>query len=374
MDLRHGTNPHQRARIVGPSALIVRHGVPSCINLLDALSAWPLVHETADAIRGPVAASFKHVSPAGAATAGHLDDAAMTAWGLSGAVGPLTAAYIRARDADPKSSFGDMIAVSDPVDAELADFLSRVVSDGIVAPGFEPGTVASLARKKRGTFLVLEADPGFAPPRWESRDVFGTTLEQERDRPISSSVLPDGLPRWAMRDCLLGLMTVRYTQSNSVALIKDGAALAIGSGQQNRVDCVRLAAGKAATWWLRRSPSIQAMGRPRGIPRQDWLNWQIRVADGDMTAGQRSDFAGLFPGHDACIDAPARSAWLERLSGATLVSDGYLPFRDNIEQAHRIGVRCVVEPGGSVRSDDVAAACDEAGMTLIRTGLRLFHH
>ncbi len=386
MRLRYGINPHQRATVTGAdppgrtgsAPVLVRNGQPSYINLLDALNAWQLVREAAAAIGGPVAASFKHVSPAGVACAGELDDAALEAWGLDAAIGDLTSAYVRARDADPKSSFGDMIAVSDPVDAELADLVRRVVADGIVAPGFEPGTVATLAAKKHGQFLVLEADVNYQPPAWERRDVFGLLLEQERDlAPVSAELLTGGgsrLPESAVRDALLGLITLRYTQSNSVALVRDGMTLGIGAGQQSRVDCVKLSAAKTRIWWLRRHDLIRTLPLVPGMPRQDRLNWQVRLAEGDMTPGQRAEFSRLFPGGPDALSGSARAQWIERLDEITLTSDGYLPFRDNVEHASQVGVRHVVEPGGSARSAEVAAVCAELGMTLTRTGLRLFHH
>jgi phosphoribosylaminoimidazolecarboxamide formyltransferase/IMP cyclohydrolase len=286
---------------------------------------------------------------------------------------------VRARDADPKCSFGDMIAVSQPVDAGLAAFLAKVVSDGIIAPGYEPGTLAVLAAKKRGTFLVLEADPGYQPSPWERREVFGMTLAQERDAaPLTADLLSVAagppLPSGAVTDALLGLAAVRYTQSNSVVLVRDGMTLGIGAGQQSRVDCVRLAAAKAATWWLRRHPLIAGLPVVAGMSRQDRLNWQIRMAGADMTPGQLAEFGQLFPGVAPGLGGPERAEWLARLDGVTLVSDGYLPFRDNIEHASRAGVRYVIEPGGSSRAADVEAACAEHGMTLVRTGLRLFHH
>jgi phosphoribosylaminoimidazolecarboxamide formyltransferase/IMP cyclohydrolase len=390
MQLRYGTNPHQSARVAGSAGagpgraagpVRVVHGRPSYINLLDALNGWQLVREAAIAAGGPAAASFKHVSPAGVAVAGPVDPAAREAWGLDAAPGPLTSAYVRARDADPKSSFGDMIAVSEPVDAELAGFVRRVVADGIIAPGFEAGAVAALAAKKDGAFLILEADPAWQPPAWERREVFGLVLEQERDvLPITAGLLTvagDGaLPAGAARDAVLGLVTLRFTQSNSVAVVRDGMTLGIGAGQQNRVDCVRLAAAKAATWWLRRHPQVRALAGTgaAALSRQDRLNWQIRLADGDMAPGQVAEFSRLFPALAPAISADARTAWAARLDEVTLVSDGFLPFRDNIEHASRAGVRYVTEPGGSSRADDIAAACAEHGMTLIRTGLRLFHH
>jgi phosphoribosylaminoimidazolecarboxamide formyltransferase / IMP cyclohydrolase len=380
VDLRYGINPHQAARTVdGPGTAPVRvvSGTPSYINLLDALSAWQLVGEATAATGRIAATSFKHVSPAGAALAGALDSTAGEAWGVDPrSAGPLTSAYVRARDADPKSSFGDLIAVSHPVDAELADLLSRVVSDGIIAPGYHPGTVASLAAKKRGTFLVLEAVPDIEPPPWERRDHHGLILEQQRDRtPITADLL-DGATstddtRW---DALLGLVTARHTQSNSVVLVANGMAVGIGAGQQNRVDCVRLAAAKTRTWWLRRHPHIRGLPIPTGMTRQDHLNWQIRMADADMTRTQRAQFAALFPTTDPDLSPTDRADWIGQLDDLTLVSDGFLPFRDNIDHAASIGVRHVVEPGGSIRADDVAEACAEQGITLTRTGRRLFNH
>lgn len=379
MDLRYGINPHQAARVVdsaGPAPLQVRSGQPSYINLLDALNGWQLVREAAVATDEVVAASFKHVSPAGAASSGPVDVVMRRTWGLDDTTGRLTSAYVRARDADPKSSFGDMIAVSEPVDAELADLLSRVIADGIIAPGFEPGTMAVLTAKKRGTFLVFEADPGFRSPEWERRDVHGLLLEEQRDvAPITADLLASSeLPATVVTDSLLGLVTVRYTQSNSVALVKEGMTLGIGAGQQNRVDCVRLAGAKAATWWLRRHPHIEQLPVVEAMTRQDRLNWQMRMADADMTVGQSAEFAGLVGGYAAAVEPAARAAWIDQLDGLTLASDGFLPFRDNIDHASRVGVRHVVEPGGSIRSSEVEAACLEHGITLTRTGRRLFHH
>ncbi|HWD02520.1 MAG TPA: phosphoribosylaminoimidazolecarboxamide formyltransferase [Amycolatopsis sp.] len=379
MDLRYGMNPHLDARVVsgahdGPAK--VCHGEPSYINLLDALSGWQLVRDASIAMGKAVAASFKHVSPAGAAAVGPLDATACESWGIDSTAGPLVSAYLRARDADPKSSFGDMIAVSEPVDAELADLLSRVVADGIIAPGFDTGTVGVLARKKRGTFLVLEADPAFQQPEWERRDVFGLVVEQQRDRtPVIADLLaPAKVAPDKVIDALLGLVTMRYTQSNSVAVVKDGMTLGIGAGQQNRVDCVRLAASKVRTWWLRRHDVVRSLPHVTDMSRQERLNWQIRLADTDMTAAQLTEFARLFPGVTSRLTESARSDWVGQLDHLTLVSDGFLPFRDNIDHASRIGVRHVVEPGGSSRSDEVATACAEYGITLTRTGLRLFHH
>ena len=317
MQLRYGMNPHQDASItLPPGAAPVRviSGAPSAINVLDALSGWQLVREVAAATGAPAAASFKHVSPAGVAVAGQLDLTAQGTWSPGASPGPLTSAYIRARDADPKSSFGDMIAVSEPVDAELAAFLGGVVADGIIAPGFEPGAAGLLAAKKRGSFLVLEADAAYQPPASEQRDVFGLVLEQQRDAiPITAASLAVAggpLPAAAVTDALTGLITLRYTQSNSVTLIGAGATLAVAAGQQNRVDCVRLAAAKAATWRLRRHQAIRDLPVVPGMTRQDRLNWQTRLADGDMTPWQAAEFGLLFPG------TAASAAGTRRLAGS----------------------------------------------------------
>jgi AICAR transformylase/IMP cyclohydrolase PurH len=360
MEFRYGINPQQAAEYDG-SAVRILNGQPSYINMLDALNAWQLVREASRALGRTVAASFKHVSPAGAALSGPIDPVTADLYGMDD-VGPVASAYLRARDADPKSSFGDFAAVSAPVDAELAALLSTVVCDGIVAPGFEPGTVATLSAKKGGRFLVVEADPDFVPPQRETREVFGMRLTQDRDRMpltrelLSQSTSGPALPSTAVDDLLLGLAVLRYTQSNSVCYVKDGATLGIGAGQQSRVDCTRLAGGKVDIWWLRRHPAVRVLLDVKpGTRRQDLINEQIRYIEEDLTAVERAE-------------------WMERLSGVSFVSDGYLPFRDNVDHAVRHGVRYIAEPGGSIRSDDVAEACRKHGITLVRTGLRLFHH
>ncbi|WP_436531769.1 hypothetical protein [Actinoplanes sp. HUAS TT8] len=354
MNLRYGLNPHQRPATAIPvdphrRPFRVRHGEPSYVNVLDAAGAWQLVREAAAALGRPAAASFKHVSPAGAAVAGGIDEVTAATYRLDRAsISSVTSAYVRARDADPKSSYGDFVAVSEPVDAELADLLSRVVSDGIVAPGYEPGVVATLSRKKSGRFLILEADPTFVPPPTETREVYGLRLTQPRD-PVELNrdlLAGHGLPDSAVDDLLLGLVVVKHTQSNSVAYLRDGMTLGIGAGQQSRVDCTRLAGAKVDTWWLRRHPALRPPAP--GARIQDVIDRQMSLAE------------------------PAE--WRRRLDGVAFVSDGALPFPDNVEHAARHGVRYVAEPGGSLRSDDVAAACARLGVTLVHTGVRLFQH
>ncbi len=378
--MRYGMNPHQAARAVeGKLPVAVVNGEPSLINYLDALNAWQLVREAREAIGRPIAASFKHVSPAGVATAGVIDACMQESWGVSDvASDSLLSAYITARDADPKSSFGDMIAVSEPVDQPFADFVGRIVADGIIAPAFEPGAIDKLSSKKDGRFLVLQADLAYAPPEWEIREVFGMRFEQQRNiAPISPAVWNSAdLGTAAAHDATLSLICLRYTQSNSVALFKDGLSIGIAAGQQNRVDCVRLAAAKARVWWLRRHPRVRALQTTQKITRQDRLNWQIRFAEGAMTSMQLREFASLFGDAAAneFTDTSWRGSWVNTLGDVTMGSDGFLPFRDNVDYAAEIGVKTIIEPGGSVRTPDVRAAAQELGITHIETGLRLFHH
>lgn len=377
--MRYGMNPHQSASIVAGHGPRVINGEPSMINYLDALNAFELVREADAATGKPAAASFKHVSPAGAALAGAVDVTAARIWRVAEAEdGGLLSAYVRARDADPKSSFGDVVALSRPADLATAEFLRTVICDAVIAPGFEPGTVGILAAKRGGEFLVLEADPGRVPPASERRDVLGVTVEQERDAVPVATVLPDDgtLEETTRTDALLGLVALRYTQSNSVALVRDGAAIGIGAGQQNRVDCVRLAGAKARTWWLRRHPFVDELPGADGMGRQDRLNWQIRFAGQEMTAAQLGEFESRFgaEARSRYEDAGWREEWFATLSGVTMTSDGYLPFRDNVEHAAAAGVTTIVEPGGSTRANEVADSAALHGIAHVKTGLRLFHH
>ncbi len=377
--MRYGMNPHQSASIVAGHGPRVINGEPSMINYLDALNAFELVREADAATGKPAAASFKHVSPAGAALAGSVDATAARIWRVDEADdGGLLSAYVRARDADPKSSFGDVVALSRPVGLATAEFLRTVVCDAVIAPGFEPGAAGVLAAKRGGGFLVLEADPGRVPPASERRDVLGVTIEQDRDTVPVATVLPDDgtLDAKTRTDALLGLVTLRYTQSNSVAFVRDGAALGIGAGQQNRVDCVRLAGAKARTWWLRRHPFVDDLPSVGGMGRQDRLNWQIRCAGQEMTAAQLQEFESLFgtEARSRYEDATWRGEWTATLSGVTMTSDGYLPFRDNVEHAAAAGVTTIVEPGGSTRTSEVADSAASHSIAHVQTGLRLFHH
>lgn len=375
LHMRYGMNPHQSAALLSGGPRIV-NGDPSLINYLDALNAFALTTE-ADRLTGlPAAASFKHVSPTGVAVAGPVDDLAAETWNVTDA-GPQLSAYVRARDADPKSSFGDVVAFSRPVGLEAAEFLRGVISDAVIAPGFEGGVVDVLRQKKAGRFLVFEADPATDLPARERWDVHGAVIEQDRDDVDLSEALSSVLPVGGGRvDALVGIVAAKYTQSNSVVMVRDGAAVGIGAGQQNRVDCVRLAGGKALVWWLRRHDAVRTLPTPEGMKRQDRLNWQVRFAGQEMTRSQLVEFASLF-GMEAraLYDEPTwRARWADELGGITLVSDGYLPFRDNVEHAAEYGVSTIIEPGGSTRTPEVVAAAREHNIAHVQTGLRLFHH
>ena len=384
MDLRYGINPGQKAAVepVGHGEWPVRvlHGSPSYVNMLDALNSWQLVREASGALNRVAATSFKHVSPAGAALAGTIDDVTADLYGVDRvSLGQVASAYLRARDADPKSSYGDFAAVSHPVDAELADLLTRVVSDGIIAPGYAPGTVDTLRKKKDGRFLILEADDEFVPPERERREVFGLRLDRQRDlMALSAELLKDivcgTLPPAARDDLLLGLVVMRYTQSNSSCYLRDGVTLGISAGQQSRVDCTRLAGEKADIWWLRGHPTVRALAFAPDVRRQDRINWQIRFIEGDLTPDETTRLASVLTEPAEVLTAQQRTDWLAGLKEVAFVSDGALPFRDNVDHAFRHGVGYIAEPGGSIRSDEVEAACREHGITLVHTGVRLFHH
>lgn len=386
--LRYGMNPHQQpatVEAVGARPPIrAVHGVPSMVNMLDAVNAWALVREASAACGLPAAASFKHVSPAGAALAGPVDAVAAATFGVDATtIGPLTSAYVRARDADPRSSYGDMIAVSEPVDAELAELLRRLPSDGIIAPGYAPGTVAVLAAKKGGRFLVLEADPDVAPPVEEVREIGGLRLVQHRDDlPLTRDLLTAAaqgvpvalLPAPAITDLLLGLVVLRHTQSNALAYLRDGMALGIGAGQQSRIDGTRLAGAKTDTWWLRRHPAVAGLAFPASVPLSEQVSWRIRLAEGGLDTLERARLTACVLDGITELAAGERAAWLRRLDGVAFVSDGAIPFRDNIDEAARHGVRHVAEPGGALRSAEVESACRDHGILRLSGMPRLFHH
>jgi len=385
MKLKYGANPHQsfaEATPLDPATqpVEVLNGNPSFINLLDGLNAWQLVREAKLATGLPAAASFKHVSPAGAALAVPLTPELEQAYEVEGqSLTPSALAYVRARGADPKCSFGDFAALSDVVDEATAAFLAGVVSDGVIAPGFEPKALERLAAKKGGAFIVLRADPDFVPPARESRDLFGMKLVQDRNAHVVSNadlaaVVCGELTPEAERDLLLGLVALKYTQSNSVGYALGGQMIGIGAGQQSRVDCTKLAGAKADLWWLRTHPKVLGLRFRKGVKKQERINWRVRYIEGDLTPSEHEALAAALDGTLDLLHDDERRQWIERLSGVSLVSDGFIPFRDNIEQAQRHGVRFIAQPGGSTRDDDIEAACREYGITLVHTKLRLFHH
>jgi phosphoribosylaminoimidazolecarboxamide formyltransferase/IMP cyclohydrolase len=384
MKLKYGANPHQgfaSAEAVGGALPIeVLSGRPSYINLLDALNAWQLVREARAATGLPAAASFKHVSPAGAALAVPLEPDLAQAYEVSGeALTPAALAYVRARGADPKCSFGDFAALSEPVDEATATFLRGVVSDGIIAPAYAPEALAILRAKKGGDFIVVRADPSFEPPARESREVFGVRLEQDRNaHRVTAADLAEvvcgELTAEARRDLLLGLVALKFTQSNSVGYALGGQMIGIGAGQQSRVDCTKLAGAKADLWHLRRHPKVLGLRFRKGVRRQDRVNWRVRFIEGDLTRGEEAALREALDHPQELLTDGERREWLGRLDGVSLVSDGFIPFRDNVDHAARHGVRFIAEPGGSTRDDEVEAACREHGITLVHTKLRLFHH
>ena len=383
--LRYGCNPHQGQAALeiadgAPAPIEVRAGQPSMINLLDALNAWQLVRELRDALGLPAAASFKHVSPAGAAVAVPLSPALRQAYEVGEReLSPLATAYARARGTDPKSSFGDFVALSDPVDAATAEYLRGVVSDGVVAPAFEPEALATLKAKKNGAFVVLKADAGYQPPAVERREVFGVALAQQRNaRRIGPGDVRewagDELPATAVRDLVLALATAKFTQSNAVVYAVDGQTIGVGAGQQSRVDCTKLAGAKADVWHLGRHPQVLGLRFRPGVKRQQRINWRVRYIEGDLTPTEDEDFRRALATPAPSLANAERNRWRQQLTEVALASDGFIPFRDNVDHAQRHGVRYLAQPGGSARDREVAAACREHGIAMVRTGVRLFHH
>lgn len=387
LPLKYGCNPDQRpASVSAPGGLPfrVRNGRPGYINLLDALNAWQLVRELKRACGLPAAASFKHVSPAGAALGLPLDETDVRALRAEGicAPSPIACAYIRARGADRMSSFGDFAALSDVCDESTAAFLRREVSDGIIAPGYTPEALALLTQKRGGNYTILEIDPDYAPPSLERREVFGVTFTQARSaQPIGPACLENvvtarrDLPETAVRDLLVALVTLRYTQSNSVCFAAGGQAIGVGAGQQSRIHCTRLAGDKADLWHLRRHPKVLELPFLPGIgrPARDNAVDQYLGAEPEAVLADGA-WQALFSARPEPLTADERRAWLGGVTGVALGSDAFFPFADNIERAARSGVSYIAEPGGSVRDEEVVAACDRHGIAMAFTGLRLFHH
>ena len=375
LSLRYGLNPHQapaRAYVEGKALPItVRNGQPGYINLLDALQAWQLVRELQTTFGLPAAASFKHVTPAGAALGLPLPtDLAASCRVQAEGLSALACAYARARGADRMASFGDFAALSAPVDEDTAEILAREVSDGVVAPGYTPAALERLRGKKGGGYLVLEIDPAWVPSAVERREVFGITLEEPRnDAALSLGEVVTqrrDIPADARRDMLVAAITLKYTPSNSVALAWDGQAVGVGAGQQSRIHCTRLACGKAETWWLRRHPRALALRFAAGTPRP--------ARDNAVDAWLEGEVPDILLERAEPLSAAERADWLGRMRGLSLASDGFIPFRDNVDRAARSGVRYIWQPGGSGRDAEVIAAADAHGMVMCCSGQRLFLH
>lgn len=386
LTLRYGCNPHQSdARAYssdGKLPFTVLNGAPGYINLLDALNSWQLVRELKEVLNLPAAASFKHLSPAGAAVAVPISDALQGAYFVDDLdLSPLATAYARARGADRLSSFGDWVALSDEVDQSTARLLSREVSDGIIAPGYQPEAFDILKKKKGGSYVILQMDESYAPAGPETRDVFGVVLEQTRNtRSINTEMLTNIVTKNkevssdAERDMLVATIALKYTQSNSMCVVFDGQVIGNGAGQQNRLACTEIAAGKAEAWYLRQHPDILNFKFRKGLKRPEKINAIEAYLRGDMTREERRVWEAYFDTMPLPLSEDARRAWIGQMDDIALSSDAFIPFRDNIDRAARTGVKYVVETGGSVRDDDVIAACDEYGMLLVMTGVRLFHH
>lgn len=384
--LRYGCNPHQTPARVhrdgGPLPFEVLNGSPGYINLLDAFNSWQLVRELKQALGQPAAASFKHVSPAGAAVAVPMSEDLRRASFVDDLdLSPAALAYARARGADRLSSYGDWVALSEPVDISVARLIRRETSDGIIAPAYDPEAVEILSKKKKGNYPILRIDPDYSPPENESREVFGITMEQRRNDRVPGPDLFErvvterkDLPDSAQRDLLVATIALKYTQSNSVCFALDGQVIGLGAGQQNRVACVDLAAGKAARWYLRQHPDALALPFQRGLNRAEKINVIEGYIAGDMTPTEQAAWEASLQQATEPMSGNRKREWLDGLSGVSISSDAFFPFRDNIDRAARMGVKYVLQPGGSIRDDDVIAAADDYGMTMCFSGLRLFHH
>ena len=367
LELKYGCNPNQKPSRVymksGELPFKVLNGKPGYINLLDAMNSWQLVQELKEATSLPAAASFKHVSPAGAAVAVPLSDALKQAYFVEGIeLSPVATAYIRARGADRMSSYGDFVALSDPCDAQTASFLQREVSDGIIAPAYSEAALEILKTKRKGSYLVIQMDPSYVPAEKETKTVFGVTFEQKRNED-------------AKRDLLLSLITLKYTQSNSVCYAKDGQAIGIGAGQQSRVHCTRLAGNKADIWYLRQSPQALSLPFKSDVRRPDRDNAiDVYLSDECMDLLGTDEWKRIFTEKPPVFLPDEKAKWLKTATGVSLGSDAFFPFGDNIERAHKSGVSYVAQSGGSIRDDNVIETADKYGMFMAMTHIRLFHH
>lgn len=388
LELKYGCNPNQKpSRIYmenGELPIEVLNGKPGYINFLDAFNGWQLVKELKKATGLPAATSFKHVSPAGAAVGLPLSDTLAKIYWVDdlGELSPLACAYARARGADRMSSYGDFIALSDVCDVPTANMIKREVSDGIIAPGYEPEALEILKSKKKGNYNVIQIDPDYVPEEIERKQVFGITFEQGRnelniDKDFFSNIVTKNkeLTEQAKIDLAISMITLKYTQSNSVCYVKDGQAIGIGAGQQSRIHCTRLAGQKADNWWLRQSPQVMGLQFKDEIRRADRDN-AIDIYMGDEYMDVLADGAweNIFKVKPEVFTREAKREWLDKLSGVALGSDAFFPFGDNIERAHKSGVAYVAQPGGSIRDDNVIDTCDKYNMVMVFTGIRLFHH
>ena len=387
--LKYGCNPNQKpSRIYMDDdrdlPIEVLSGRPGYINFLDAFNGWQLVRELKAATGLPAATSFKHVSPAGAAVGLPLDETLRKIYWVDdmGELSPLACAYARARGADRMSSFGDFIALSDVCDKDTASLIKREVSDGVIAPGFTDEALEILKAKKKGNYCVIKIDENYRPAPLEHKQVFGITFEQGRqelpiDDELLSNVVTENkeIPEAAKRDLKIALITLKYTQSNSVCFVKDGQAIGVGAGQQSRVHCTRLAGQKADNWFLRQCPKVLDLQFVDGIRRADRDN-AIDVYIGEEYMDVLADGAWekIFKVKPEVFTREEKRAWLDQMKGVTLGSDAFFPFSDNIERAHKSGVQYIAEPGGSVRDDAVIECCNKYNMAMGFTGIRLFHH
>ncbi len=389
LQLKYGCNPNQKpSRIYVADGsdlpITVLCGKPGYINFLDAFNGWQLVKELKEATGLPAATSFKHVSPAGAAVGLPLDDTLKKIYWVDdmGELSPLACAYARARGADRMSSFGDFIALSDACDKDTASIIKREVSDGVIAPGFTEEALEILKQKKKGNYVVIQIDEAYRPAPLEHKEVYGVTFEQGRqelsinDDLISNIVTANKeLPESAKRDMKVALITLKYTQSNSVCFVKDGQAIGVGAGQQSRVHCTRLAGQKADNWFLRQSPQVLGLQFVDGIGRADRDNAiDVYIGNEYMDVLAEGAWQKIFKVKPEVFTEEEKRAWLDKMENVTLGSDAFFPFSDNIERAKKSGVKYIAEPGGSVRDDLVIETCDKYGMVMAFTGIRLFHH
>lgn len=385
--LKYGCNPNQKpSRIYvedGELPVTVLNGKPGYINFLDALNSWQLVKELKEATGLPSAASFKHVSPAGAAVGLPLSETDRKIYFVDEEeLSPIACAYVRARGADRMSSYGDWAALSDVCDADTARLLKKEVSDGVIAPGFTEEALEILRQKKKGNYNVVQIDPDYVPEEIEHKQVFGITFEQGRnnikiDESLLTNIISENknLPESAKRDLMIALIALKYTQSNSVAYAKDGQCIGIGAGQQSRVHCVRLAGNKADNWWLRQNPKVLALPFKQGIRRADRDNTiDVYISDEYEDVLRDGTWENFFETKPKVLTKEEKKEWLSKMNGVSLASDAFFPFGDNIERAHKSGVEFIVEPGGSIRDDNVIDTCNRYNMTLVFNGVRLFHH